>query len=71
MRYVDCLEDLGGIVTVGRLEAVTGSSRVACGAPIQRFEEKESVVAIATSMLVPSETVTPHRATRPACRTKG
>ena len=52
MRYVECLEDLGVVVTVGRFKAVTGRHCAVCGAPVVRHEEKETDVAIAASMMV-------------------
>lgn len=51
MRYVECLEDLGVVVTIGRFKAVTGRTCTVCGAPIVRHEEKETDVAIAASMM--------------------
>ncbi len=36
MRYVECLEDLGVVVTIGRFKAVTGRTCAVCGAPVVR-----------------------------------
>ena len=51
MRYVDCLQDLGLDVTVGRFKAVSGRDCEVCGAPSLRHQEKETDVAIAASMM--------------------
>jgi uncharacterized LabA/DUF88 family protein len=49
--YVECLEDQGVEVLMGRFKEITGRTCDRCHAPITRHEEKETDVAIAAELM--------------------